>query len=501
MEDRRNGIQVGEEFESRSDDEIQQAKSRQTDKEVDTGNVIICEEEEEKLDTLENAKRNEAMERKRKRRRAEQSSESKNAEAERSRKRRKHAKKSASLEQHQRDRRLLGDGGPEEGMKSVQIEERRSSVLVSTVDDDDDDEPFSSKRIRKVIRERLRRSRQSEADRIKEKERSQRRRLHTLSDPLRLKPMKEKRSEKARELRARQKSQLLAEADRMREIGWRKVNQIERSTSSEEDDVIKKVVEEYKADLKDFQERTHAILPHKVCSICGIRKEIQKIVKDSDDLFECLRHLTDPFPMGSSSILREGNARKSGVWWKFSSPGRDEVPENTSCVCAVCSKSLSSNIVPLKSRASYPIKVNGVPSFLKDLSELEQALISPVLPMILVFQHHGPYGQQKSYGQSIALENDVQRIARTLPCRPEKVCVPVSDKKGVLRHVRSPLIRKALEYFKSNGHPGFVGIKFCEESFEHLCEEVEKDRTDCRTEQTISRDEDDNVFTRLADAG
>lgn len=97
----------------------------------------------------------------------------------------------------------------------------------------------------------------------------------------------------------------------------------------------------------------------------------------------------------------------------------------------------------------FPIAAFGVPGVLKQLSEIVQAPNSPVLPMIYIYQHQdNAKGQFKSYGQSIALQDNIQALARVLPRRPAEVYLKLETKRGSLQNVRPHTIREALDFFK-----------------------------------------------------
>lgn len=190
-----------------------------------------------------------------------------------------------------------------------------------------------------------------------------------------------------------------------------------KSLLSEEEEAINNVSLEYEEDLDNFLKQISSPLSNKVCNVCGIRKHIKKALHVGDNLFDCLLAIDNP-----------GIQSQNRFWWLFSSPEWDQAQPQTAHLCEVCFTSLSKSRVPLMSRASYPIGVTQLPSHLNSLSHLEQALLSPGLPMIFIYQHHRSGGQFQSFGQSVALQNDVEAIAKVLPRRPEDVCFTVSHR-------------------------------------------------------------------------
>lgn len=126
-------------------------------------------------------------------------------------------------------------------------------------------------------------------------------------------------------------------------------------------------------------------------------------------------------------------------------------------------------------RASYPIALKKLPSYLCDLSELEKALISTVLPMIFIYQHRKSGGKFKSFGKSVALQNDLDVIAKVLPCTPEDVCYGFKQR-GIWKNVRPLILRRALDFFNSTGFPTFADIEISEANHKHISAVVENDK-------------------------
>lgn len=407
---------------------------------------LDCKGESAKLVAGTRNERNEGTERKQVER-IKLSDKSREMEAQRGRKRRK--------QQSEEDRRNEAQRGRKRRKENVE------SDLVN-----------------EAVRSAVRRSQQSMEDRQKETERYKQRRVQLSETDLgtEAKRSRIRRSQKTDEERRREAEEKREkrkvvdfEEKRCRALAWRLINQYASPSSPEEKEAISKVCKDYAEDLAVFESDISSPLRNKVCGVCGIRKPIHKIMHEDDEFFNCLRLLVNP------SSLQGGRN-----WWKFCNPDWDKVQHNTIAVCIICHKSLSNEKPPLMSRACYPISLQKLPSFLEDLSELEQALISPVLPMIFIYQHHGSKsgsnGQYKSFGQSIALQNDVDAIARVLPRKPEDICLSFSNKTGVMQNVRPSVIRRALEFFRSTGHPGYADIRFSEENFLHLCEVVSRDK-------------------------
>lgn len=123
-------------------------------------------------------------------------------------------------------------------------------------------------------------------------------------------------------------------------------------------------------------------------------------------------------------------------------------------MCSACDEDLCRKKVPNLSRSSYPIAAFGVPKGLKQLSEMEKTLISPVLPMLYIYQHQGSIkGQYNSHGQSIALQNNFHEIAQVLPRWRAEIFLKLCTQRGALQNVRPHLIREALEFLKASNHP------------------------------------------------
>ena len=142
----------------------------------------------------------------------------------------------------------------------------------------------------------------------------------------------EQKKEDAERKRKRRKQLLQSRRDdhkRSTSIAWRMINQFEKPLCNEEVEALQNVSKDYTTDLKEFRDRIHAPLKYKVCSVCGIRKEIKVYVDETDSVFDCLRQLPKP-------KFHMSDPQGDSFWWRFYSPSWDNIPNNTLPICYIC---------------------------------------------------------------------------------------------------------------------------------------------------------------------
>ena len=66
---------------------------------------------------------------------------------------------------------------------------------------------------------------------------------------------------------------------------------------------------------------------------------------------------------------------------------------------------------------------------LSELTEFEQLLISPVLPLVYIYRLQG-YRQYQCKGECVAFQHNVQRIASELPRSPSDIIINIADVYG-----------------------------------------------------------------------
>ena len=150
--------------------------------------------------------------------------------------------------------------------------------------------------------------------------------------------------------------------------------------------------------------------------------------------------------------------------------------------CPICYQSLQRHKILNLSRKNIPLYIPEHEDIYFGLTELEQLLISPVLPIIYVHRLNG-YGQYQSKVQCIAFHNYVQNIASTLHRKPSDIILNISEvyRKGNVQ-VLPTLIRKAIQELKEHKHPAFKDVTISEENMAEL-RRLEKSQQRSREQQ------------------
>lgn len=186
---------------------------------------------------------------------------------------------------------------------------------------------------------------------------------------------------------------------------WRKVNQclLKDKHSTEEQEALFELAEDYSKDLRHSHDATTKRLSYDDCGVCGLLcEQIEYLYHVNDDMFDPLR--SNPHDYNSN-------------WPRY---GKDD----NNHVCRPCLNDLRTrHRIPRFSRANVPLP-NKV-SVRDRLSEFEQMLISPILPMIYLWRYRG-HGQYQSKRQCITFRNNVHQIASFIPHHPSSVIVNLS---------------------------------------------------------------------------
>ena len=130
-------------------------------------------------------------------------------------------------------------------------------------------------------------------------------------------------------------------------------------------------------------------------------------------------------------------------------------------VCSRCSRDKQE---PKLYSAANNMDPGSVPLALQGLTQVEEMLISPVMPIMSVYQH--PLGQYGYSGHVINLLQDVASVVCSLPRMPSQLDVAVVQKEGTAGshkdfRVRRSRVLHALQWLLENNR------HFCEIFLDH----------------------------------
>ena len=147
-----------------------------------------------------------------------------------------------------------------------------------------------------------------------------------------------------------------------------------------------------------------------------------------------------------------------------------ELTSSTS-VCSRCSRDKQE---PKLYSPDNNMDPGSVPLALQGLTQVEEMLISPVMPIMSVYQL--PLGQYGYSGHVINLPQDVESFVRSLPCMPSQLDVVVVRKEGAAGShkdfkVRRSRVLQALQWLMEN-NPYFREISLDHAALAQLPEMV-----------------------------
>ena len=268
-----------------------------------------------------------------------------------------------------------------------------------------------------------------------------------------------------RQKRRKQTWQQLQRSQDRREYIWRAISQYHTLDSSTTNSGLYEeaisLYKDYEEDRSTFVNATRGQQFEQECAVCGISfKTALRHIRVNDELFLPL------YCKSQLSHIDEKRTKGAPAPRKWTGYYTDR--DTTVCVCNLCWQALIRKRIPKFSRKNIPLQMPCPP--LSELTEFEQLLISPVLPMVYIYRFQG-YGQYQSKGQCVAFQHCGQRIASELPRTPSDIIINIADVygKGIIQ-IRAYLIKCALEKLKRLGHPAFKEISISNDRIEHLNE-------------------------------
>ena len=120
-------------------------------------------------------------------------------------------------------------------------------------------------------------------------------------------------------------------------------------------------------------------------------------------------------------------------------------------MCSRCSRDKQE---PELYSAANNMDPGSVPPVLQGLTQVEEMLISPVMPIMSVYQL--PLGQYGYSGHVINLPQDVASFVRSLPCIPNQVDIVIVHREGAaesykdFNKVRRSRVLQALQWLMEN---------------------------------------------------